>query len=95
MDNNLLQDVTYAPNTLSPPLSVSFPNCLSSPLSVSFPSFSTNMSKFLPVPRVARAGTTANSGDTAQCGNSIIITPHIRIDNKNDKLQFNPEQNSN
>ena len=63
MDNNLLQDVTYAPNTLSPPLSVSFPNCLSSPLSVSFPSFSTNMSKFLPVPRVARAGTTANSGD--------------------------------
>ena len=73
MSNNLLQNVTYAPNTLSPPLSVSFPNCLSSPLSVSFPnclsvsfpSFSTNMSKFLPVPRVARAGTTANSGDTA------------------------------
>ena len=33
-----------------------------SPSAISF----VNMSKFLPVPRVARAGTTANSGDTVQ-----------------------------
>ena len=33
-----------------------------SPSTVSF----TNMSKFFPVPRVARAGTTANSGDTVE-----------------------------
>ena len=33
-----------------------------SPSTVSF----TNTSKFFPVPRVARAGTTANSGDTVE-----------------------------